>query len=294
MSIFEWYWEKIIKPLDNARIKSLRVPTIYENNDIPYTCSGDRYHLLDVYSPVENPCVMPTIIDVHGGGWYYGDKELNKIYCLNLAERGFRVVNLSYRLTPNVCLKEQVADVATAINFVYDNAISLGVDLNNVFITGDSAGAHLAALIVNLACDPEMQKAFGLSVKMTFKAVCYTCAAFDISKHATKPITKNYFKPLLGKKAKGNPIFPYSSFRPEYSNLTPSIFITCDGDFMKKQTIAGYNQYISLGGECELVYFEKKAQTNRLMHVYNVTQPDWQESKEANDKTAAFFRKYID
>ncbi|UKI14322.1 MAG: hypothetical protein L6V85_09755 [Clostridiales bacterium] len=36
---------------------------------------------------------LPVIIDIHGGGWMYGDKDLNAPYCEALAKRGFVVVS---------------------------------------------------------------------------------------------------------------------------------------------------------------------------------------------------------
>ena len=293
MSIFTWFWDNVTKPMDDKRIKTLRVPTLNETVDVAYLDDSHEHHLLDVYSPFESDGVLPTIIDVHGGGWYYGDKELNKIYCLNLAERGFKVVNLSYRLAPNVTLKEQIIDVATAINYIYDNASALGIDVNNLFLTGDSAGGHLASVMVNLSCDEEMQKVFGISLKAKFNAVCYTCPAFYVQKLATMPVVRSYFSCMLGKKAQENPIFPYVDFRHDKCDNIPSLFITCDGDFMKGQTIKGYEAYKQTGADCELIYFEKDKQTNKLTHVYNVIQPDWEESKQANDRTAQFFNKYL-
>ena len=293
MNLFVWFWDNVTKPQDEKRIKTLRVPTMAERVDIAYVNDGDKYHMLDVYSPLNCEGPLPTIIDVHGGGWYYGDKELNKIYCLNLVERGFKVVNISYRLTPKASLKDQVIDVATAINYIYDNASELGIDLNNLFLTGDSAGGHLASLMVNLSVDEDMQNAFGINLKTFFNAVCYTCPALYTSKLATMPIVKTYFYPLLGKKAKENDIFPYIDFRADKCEKVPSLFITCDGDFMKGQTLKGYEEYKNTGAECQLVHFAKDDQTNKLTHVYNVIQPDWEESVKANDITAEFFRKYI-
>lgn len=292
MSLFTFFWDKIVKPKDMARIQTLRVPSVYENNDIAYLDSNDVYHKLDVYSLEENS-TQPTVIDVHGGGWYYGDKELNKVYCLNLAERGFKVVNVSYRLAPSVTLFDQVNDVANAINYVCDNADALGVDLNNLFITGDSAGGHLTSLMINLSHDEEMQKAFGIKLKATFNAVCYTCPALYVTSLATTPIVKSYFNPILGKNAKKNPIFPFADFRIDYAGDVPALFITCDGDFMKGQTVKGYNEYVASGRVAELVDFTKDKQTNKLEHVFNVIQPDWEEGKKTNDTTAEFFKKYV-
>ena len=57
---------------------------------------------LDVYRPKLNiKGKLPVIMSVHGGGWVYGDKDVYQWYCMNLAQRGFAVVNYSYRLAQN-------------------------------------------------------------------------------------------------------------------------------------------------------------------------------------------------
>jgi hypothetical protein len=63
---------------------------------------------------------------------------------------------------------------------------------------------------------------------------------------------------------------------------------------MKGQTIRGYNEAKNNGIDAELIYIMEKDQVNKLTHVFNVIQPDWSESKLTNDKTVAFFKKYID
>ena len=66
--------------------------------DMPYGAYPEN--LLDVYCPDGTQGVLPTIISIHGGGWFYGSKKLYSHYCLRLAKRGFTVVNFDYRLAP--------------------------------------------------------------------------------------------------------------------------------------------------------------------------------------------------
>ncbi len=48
--------------------------------DIPYTENADEYQLLDIYYPEGETEKRPVIIDIHGGGLMYGDKDMNRIY----------------------------------------------------------------------------------------------------------------------------------------------------------------------------------------------------------------------
>lgn len=66
--------------------------------DISY--GPHKMNVLDVYIPQSAETKLPVNVSVHGGGWVYGDKELYSHYCMSLAQRGFVVVNFTYRLSP--------------------------------------------------------------------------------------------------------------------------------------------------------------------------------------------------
>ena len=52
MSLFTWFWDNVTSPMDEKRIKTLRVPTLVEKVNINYAGDDDPLHLLDVYSPL--------------------------------------------------------------------------------------------------------------------------------------------------------------------------------------------------------------------------------------------------
>lgn len=60
-----------------------------------------RGHLLDLYLPhdavLRGGHTLPVYIDIHGGGFTYGYKELNRNFNVHLAEQGFAVFSLNYR-----------------------------------------------------------------------------------------------------------------------------------------------------------------------------------------------------
>ena len=142
--VLKLFW-KNTERMDNKRIATLRFPEgVYESNNHEYLSDGNAYHKLDVYYPENAEGKLPVIIDVHGGGWMYGDKELNKNYCLTLAKRGNVVFNISYRLYPEVTADEQLRDVAAALKWINENLDSFPCDRDSICLTGDSAGGMLA------------------------------------------------------------------------------------------------------------------------------------------------------
>lgn len=68
-----------------------------------------RGHLLDVYLPhdavLRGGKTLPVYVDIHGGGFTYGYKELNRNFNVHLADRGFAVFSLNYRPAPQTDLR---------------------------------------------------------------------------------------------------------------------------------------------------------------------------------------------
>ena len=91
---------KQFKEGDDIRDAGLTTPAgIKRFDDIAYGPDID-WQVLDVYRPKDIEGPLPVIVSVHGGGWVYGDKERYQWYCMDLALRGFAVVNFTYRLAP--------------------------------------------------------------------------------------------------------------------------------------------------------------------------------------------------
>jgi len=140
--------------------------------DVCYPPQPERNRLqqsLDVYAPAVGTVEksFPVIIFLHGGGWRASDKNdplgVHANVCKALAQRGLIAVNLNYRLAPRVKHPGPALDVAHALRWVVENIGNNGGDLNRVFLSGHSAGGHLAALIT---LDPKYLHAVDLSPEM--------------------------------------------------------------------------------------------------------------------------------
>jgi acetyl esterase/lipase len=94
----------------------------------------------------------PVVIAIHGGGWQAGSRAGYKYWGPFLARNGYAVFSIDYRLGKAGTFPGSVYDVRAAIQFVRAKAADLGVDPERIGLMGDSAGAHLAAL-VGLAAD---------------------------------------------------------------------------------------------------------------------------------------------
>lgn len=112
---------------------------------VSYKKNGNTELKLDLYHSHSNE-PSPCILVVHGGGWDSGNKE--QLPGLNhyLAQKGFHVACISYRLAPEHKCPAPVEDVNDAIEFLKSNAGDLKIDTNRFVLLGRSAGGQIALL----------------------------------------------------------------------------------------------------------------------------------------------------
>lgn len=139
------------------------------------------WNVLDVYRPKAAEGILPVIVSVHGGGWVYGDKELYQFYGMSLAQRGFAVVNFTYRLAPEYKYPAPLEDINMVIGWMYQNKKEYGLDMDHVFMVGDSAGGHLAGLYSAICTNPACAENYRFTVPNGFKPVALglNCGAYS-------------------------------------------------------------------------------------------------------------------
>ena len=118
-------------------------------------------HKLDLYLPRDKKN-FPVLVFVHGGSWRTGDRSQYKALGERLARAGIGVAIPSYRLMPQNPHPAQIEDVAAAFAWVVRNISQHGGDTSRIYLSGHSAGAHLAAL---LALDEKYLAKFDLARK---------------------------------------------------------------------------------------------------------------------------------
>lgn len=122
-------------------------------------------HRLDIYLPKGHKD-FPVVFFIHGGAWIEGDKNQFGVYralAKALTRHGIGVISTNYRLSPFVKHPEHIQDVARAFAWTYRNIGKHGGKPTELFVSGHSAGGHLAAL---LGTDESYLKAEGLSLDM--------------------------------------------------------------------------------------------------------------------------------
>lgn len=117
--------------------------------DVVYRTVEGHDLALDVYRR-DDDAVYPAVLEIHGGGWVGGNKEEDEQIARGLAEAGFVVFVVEYRIAPVDPYPAAVEDVQAALVWVRTHAPEYGADPDAVGAFGGSAGGHLAALLATL------------------------------------------------------------------------------------------------------------------------------------------------
>lgn len=128
--------------------------------DLPFwTLPGtERKLLCDLWQPPTG--VTPTglvFVYLHGSAWYLFDKDLGtRPFFRHLAAQGHVVMDVAYRLCPEVNIYEMVGDAKRAVAWMKGNAGRYGVNPERVVLGGASAGGHLALLAAYTPAHPRL------------------------------------------------------------------------------------------------------------------------------------------
>jgi acetyl esterase/lipase len=104
---------------------------------------------------------MPLVVWIHGDTWRDGSKADCPVVWL--ANQGYAVASIGYRLSDTAVFPAQLDDCRDAIAEIERNAEVWGIDRNRVAVVGSGAGGHLAALVglANPATPPGSNAADG-------------------------------------------------------------------------------------------------------------------------------------
>lgn len=256
--------------------------------DIKY-CQRDDYNTLDVYYPKGTDKKLPVILNIHGGGYVYGDTKLYMFYCMSLAQRGFAVVNFNYRLAPDYQFPSPLEDTNTVLDWIIANADEYFLDTDNVFLVGDSAGAQLASQYAVIYSNAEYAKLFDFAVPgVKIRALGLNCGMYDLATILPKSSEndfkiKDYFTPDF--KRFGEMLDPLKYLSSDYP---PAHLLTAGNDFLKPHCQPMAEHIISKGAYAEWKIYGDE----NYGHVFHVDIKK-ELANIANDEQCEFFKRYV-
>jgi acetyl esterase/lipase len=102
---------------------------------------------LSVFAPGKLGDLNEVLIFIHGGSWNSGKKSLYNFFGSRMARKDVVVVTIDYPLSPKANYHQMAVAVAKAVEWVKKNIETFGGNPEKIFISGHSAGGHLAALV---------------------------------------------------------------------------------------------------------------------------------------------------
>lgn len=285
---------KEFKESDDERDALMNTPEDVERwNNIVYGHLDRKIQVLDVYRPRQaEDGDLPVIISVHGGGWVYGDKERYQYYCMSLAQRGFAVVNFTYRLAPEHKFPAPLEDLNQVCGWVMKRARRYHFDTERIFATGDSAGAHLLGLYAGICTNPEYAARYEFTVPENFAltAIALNCGVYAISdKNAQENLTWQLMQDFLPSPITEDTLEKIQVI-PRITDVYPPVFcMTSVADFQKGQTPALVKALTE--NNVPFVYRVFGDKINRLQHVFHLDIKTV-DSAQCNDAECDFFREF--
>ncbi len=114
--------------------------------DVVYNTANNTQLKLDVWYPNAGTTPTKTLVYYHGGGWIFGAKAYSILSYLPFLERGWRVVDVEYRMASNSLAPAAVEDTRCALRWVFRNAKQYNFDTSKIVLMGHSAGGHLSLI----------------------------------------------------------------------------------------------------------------------------------------------------
>lgn len=270
-------------PFPNDKVK------ISEN--ISYL-DDNKFHLMDIYQPYNNEKILPIIINIHGGGFLLGKKEVNRLYCAELAQKGYIVFCVEYPLSPSAKIIDILNDLIIAINKINEIAIDYNGDNNDLYLTGDSAGAYLCVYLSALKNNPNLNHLLKIKNKIipTIKGLGLISGMFYTNKFDQIGV----FVPKLiyGKNYKKNYNNAYYNIENKeiISYLSPCFLVTNKGDFLRHYSVNFSKKLAKYNIKYKLLNINSK---KMLPHAFVAMLPETEEAKIANNEMIEFFKNIV-
>lgn len=114
--------------------------------DIQYGSKNEK--VLDLFFPFETTQTKRKLqVYIHGGYWQELSKDESCFAATNFQKSGYHFAVINYSLAPHASLTEIVEQNRQALLFLYQHAQKYGYDKNEIYLSGSSAGGHLAMMM---------------------------------------------------------------------------------------------------------------------------------------------------
>ena len=160
---------------------------------------------------------------------------------MSLAQKGFAVVNFTYRLAPEFKYPAPLEDTNLVFSWVLEHEAEYNLDTRHIFAVGDSAGGNILGLYCAICTNPEYAGHYSFQVPQGFvpQAVALNCGDYVVE--AAHPSPDNHTLELMADYLPGKGTKEEMALMNVTAHVTekfPPVFLmTASGDFLKEQAL---------------------------------------------------------
>lgn len=226
-----------------------------------------------------------VFVYIHGGGWIGGRPATREAFTTQIAEEGYFVASIFYGDAPKYSHPEMIQNIYKAFKYLKDHAEEYNIDMDSIFVGGESAGGHLSAMAACIATNPEYNARFELDESVRhqrIEALVLNCGVYDMEKAVTTGFrnigiyTQSYLKGTEVKDAPEKLRMEISPINWVTKDFPPTYAISAEHDNLAVLTFDLVDKLFDLGVYVDHYHGEGKW----AVHAFAVSQ-GFKISKEA-------------
>lgn len=243
-----------------VKIREARLQTILDIEERPFVHAVENRLIpgpngdipIRIYTPKSVEERLPAIVFFHGGGWTLGNLESHDVACRQLTNASrCKVIAVDYRLAPENRFPKGLKDCSAAVQWVFNHAKELQVDVNRIAVGGDSAGGNLSAAVTLL-----FKNCGGPSIWRQILIYPATDALRSIQQSPYESIRENAQAPLLTSSVTKSFWDHYIKTEEDASNIYASP--------IRAQDLSGLPKTFVITAQYDPIRDEGEAYANRL------------------------------
>jgi acetyl esterase/lipase len=241
--LLKTFWNGLNSIEDRIALLDSGHPEISILRNLTYTKYSKDNQTLDLLYPLDEKESYPVILLVHGGGFVSGNHTRFYLdYAARLANRGYVVANVSYRLAGDAAYPASIEDLFGALKFLLENKMRYHLDMTKVFVVGESAGATLSSLFACILTNPSLKKNYPFAFDFKLMGMGLSCGIYDYASFLSDLKWVPYRKATMAEifmrqDFKNHPLYKSASPLQQMTSDFPSTYLmTSAWDFLSPQT----------------------------------------------------------
>ena len=286
-------YSKVFKMFDKKHLKQ----KLKEHSETPSDLVGqldilygqdEVNNLFDVYYPknMQNG-KLPTIINIHGSGYVAGIKENCSRYCQLLSQKGYLVINMEYTKSETKGFPTPVYETFKLFEYLKANdEISKHINYDKLFLSGDSAGGHIATLVANILKSDDLKKRFDVESDIKVKGLILNSPVFGVFKFGKLKFLRKELEEVVYNEYYNNSIKnACNNLELLNKDFPPCIIFSAITDVLNIHTTILLKKAKNLDLS---VYNYHFITGKNIGHDFTITYPEGKEGKYAIEKSDQF------